>query len=58
MKTVIDTNTVVERDPMKFLNGDDSLSAIIGDLMESGEEITVPNKEDLFEAVLDTDWDE
>lgn len=49
---------VVERDPMKFLNGDESLSGIIDDLMKSGEMISMPNKEDFYEAILNTDWDE
>jgi hypothetical protein len=45
-----------ERDPLKFLNGDDCLNDIIEDMKASGTFPSIPNKEDFYRAVLDTDW--
>jgi len=44
------------RDPMKFMNGDDSLSDIASKLEASGKRITLPNKEMFIEAISNANW--
>jgi hypothetical protein len=51
----IDNENIV-RDPLKFLNGDDCLNDIIEDMKASGTFPSIPNKEDFYRAILDTDW--
>jgi len=45
-----------ESDPMKFRNGDVSLSGIVRDLKSSGKHITLPNKSMFMEAVSNANW--
>jgi hypothetical protein len=45
-----------ERDPLKFLNGDDCLNDIIEDMKASGTFPSIPNKDMMIKAILDTDW--
>jgi hypothetical protein len=47
-----------ERCPMKFANGDISLDEAVQDILDSGEEFTVPNIDLLIKAVMDTPWDD
>jgi len=53
------SRTVEEvRDPMKFMNGDDSLNTIASKLEASGKRIPLPNKAMFIEAVSSAKWDE
>jgi hypothetical protein len=44
------------RDPMKFMNGDDSLESIVSKLEASGKRIPLPNKEMFVEAITNANW--
>ena len=46
----------IERDPMKFMNGDDSLADIVSKLEASGKRITLPNKDLFVEAISNAKW--
>lgn len=45
------------RDPMKFMNGDDSLNDIVSELKASGKRVTLPNKAMFADAVSNAKWD-
>jgi hypothetical protein len=42
--------------PLKFRNGDDCLNDIIEDMKASGTFPSIPNKEDFYQAILDSNW--
>jgi hypothetical protein len=45
-----------KRDPMKFMNGDDSLADIVSKLEASGKRITLPNIDIFAEAISKATW--
>jgi hypothetical protein len=45
-----------KRDPMKFMNGDDSLADIVSKLEASGKRITLPNIDMFAEAISKATW--
>jgi hypothetical protein len=55
VKNKFDNENII-RDPLKFLNGDDCLNDIIEDMKASGTFPSIPNKDMMVKAILETDW--
>jgi len=53
----IGSTAAVLGDDMKLCNGDVMLDDAVADIVNSGEEFTLPNVDLLIQAVNDTPWD-